>query len=313
MKKLKVFLAVAVMALIVSGIFYACKKDGVYDQVPNTGLKMKKSSYNYYTDDVLGGTAPIGDWASFRAIGHDFINQGTQIYLALSMDYDRGYLRYGYITEEINNDVYYYLENRFERIFNGECVEFISEFEAREFHEFEDALDWAQTSLQNNRNVTMFQLGNDSFFVVLEQKPHFVLMTDEERTYLIANGESMPIDDFKLHAVEIITSKVGQFLVTTVENDNVYFMGISATGNQALWYNRLHEHFINHPPVMVDPDEPRLDGCSAWTYIFDEEGIEIYNEIHKLLAKMGLDIVYDIYTDEEDKKWIKICNGTCVC
>ena len=142
---------------------------------------------------------------------------------------------------------------------------------------------------------------------------HSVLMTDEERTCLIANGESMPIDDFKFHAVEIITSKVGQFLVTTVENGNVYFAGISATGNQTLWYNRLYEHFINHHSIKVDPDMPRLDGCTAWTNIFDEESIEIYNNIYLLLVAMGLDIVTDCEIDDDGIVWIKACNGTCVC
>jgi hypothetical protein len=140
---------------------------------------------------------------------------------------------------------------------------------------------------------------------------HFVLMTESERQYLIANGESITIDDFKLHAVEIITSKVGQFLVTTVENGKVYFMGISATGNQASWYNRLHEHFISHP--SVDPDEPRPDGCTAWTDITNEEGIEAYNEKYELLLEMGLDIVHDCYIDGEGNIWIWACNGTCVC
>ena len=144
-----------------------------------------------------------------------------------------------------------------------------------------------------------------------QKSADFVIVIDEERQYLIANGESMPIDDFKLHAVEIIKSKVDQYFVSTVKNGNVYFMGISATGNQASWYNRLHEHFISHPPV--DPDEPRLDGCTAWTDITDEEGIEIYNKIYEILREMDLEIVHGSYIDEEGNMWIKACNGTCVC
>jgi hypothetical protein len=140
----------------------------------------------------------------------------------------------------------------------------------------------------------------------------FVIMTAEEREYLIASGKSMTIDDFKLHAVEIITSKVGQFLVTTVQNGNVYFMGISATDNQASWYNRLHEHFIRHLP-MVDPDESRSDGCTAWTNILDEEGIEMYNKKYEVLKEMGLEIVHYSYKDEEGNIWIMACNGTCFC
>lgn len=140
---------------------------------------------------------------------------------------------------------------------------------------------------------------------------HFVHMTDAERTYLIANGESMTIDDFKLHAIEIITSKVGQILVTTMKDGNVYFMGISATGNQALWYNRLHEHFINHPPIIVNPDDPLPVGC----IISDgsEEDEKMFDEWIAKALEIDLDIIITYVLDDDGVWWKKACNGTCFC
>jgi len=138
-----------------------------------------------------------------------------------------------------------------------------------------------------------------------------VIMTDAERAYLIAFGHSMAIDDFKLHARDIITSGFGQIFVTTVKNGNVHFMGMSATGNQASWYNRLYEHFINHHPIN-DTDDTHLVSCIVIT-VGNEEEEKAFDEWYAKALEIGLPITTTIGYDEDGNMWIKGCNGLCMC
>ncbi len=179
-------------------------------------------------------------------------------------------------------------------------------------------LEWIEEQEAEEKTVQIFEHNSGlQVWISWEQHEHFILMTEEERQYLIEHGSSLSIDEFTLNArqlVSFITEGSDLIFVAAVVDNDVYFMGIDASGSTSSWYNRLHEHFINHHPI--DPDNLPLDGCivandeneedmkAFWEWVQNAEKLEYEDGIGYTLVKEY---------DEEGNLWWKGCNGMCSC
>ena len=173
----------------------------------------------------------------------------------------------------------------------------------------EDATFTTWVAAEEVQEKTVFTLQDGDIYIGISWKKvckhhHFVLMTDDERAYLIASGQSMSVSDFNIASgdlVDIITKGFGQTFVATISNNDVYFIGISESGIQASWHERLSVYISE----LIDDYDPN-DGVAYCVYTDDMNEITAWIAM-QLYNKRDFSAVYISVTG----KWF-LCNGDCL-
>jgi len=229
MRSLKMFLLVAVMAVIVLGIFYACQKDEVLD---SNVLNKEKKSLPY--SDILTNSVSIGVFPAYlRELGYRYEAEGQQGYLCFSLNSDRTNVRYGIITENTNAELYNYITFHVEEIILfGSCDEW------KKFDNLDDALDFAEQGMYDCCDITIYDYdenGKKIWIVILEPNPTLSL---PPRVGIFNRSISINgFDNFNTTMMQHHLEVLGEYVIFSINEDEdiIKYGYFTEENNRALY------------------------------------------------------------------------------